>query len=109
MERFIEPAFFILILQSLTFSSLQFFFSFFNLSIRPRFSIFQSVSVFQSFNLSIFQSFNLSILLVFQFLFKVEREGDNLAACLLGSIGIHIALRGVWQEAVFMTLVETIC
>ena len=101
MERFIEPAFFILILQSLTFSSLQFFFSFFNLSIRPRFSIFQSVSVFQSFNLS--------ILLVFQFLFKVEREGDNLAACLLGSIGIHIALRGVWQEAVFMTLVETIC
>gem|GEM_PF-6349377 len=65
MERFTEPVFFILILQSLTFSSLQFFFSFFNLSIRPRFSIFQSVPVFQSFNLSIFQFFNLTCFSIF--------------------------------------------
>ena len=92
MERFIEPVFFILILQSLTISIFLF--------------VFQSIPVFQPSILLIFQFYNLS---TFQFLFKVEREGDNLAACLLGSIGIHIALGGVWQETVFMSFVETIC
>ena len=97
MERFIEPVFFFNSSIANLFKSTIFLF------------VFQFFNPSPFFNLSIFQSFNLSILLVFQFLFKVEREGDNLAACLLGSIGIHIALRGVWQEAVFMTLVETIC
>lgn len=48
------------------------------------------VPAFLFFTFSIFQSFNFTIFL--SVLFEIKRKGDNLAACLLGSIGIHVAL-----------------